>query len=135
MKITITKISLLLFTILLFKKILFLNWEFQKVELNSLELLTMVISFGIIFYNWVITNIKNSIIKKSLTILSIAFSILFLFKKIPTNNQIIEKIKLSENKEIHIIQLDRSICLGNIEHCRDSIKVTKYKILQKREAL
>ena len=40
-----------------------------------------------------------------------------------------------ENKEIHIIQLDRSICLGNIEHCRDSIKVTKYNILQKREAL
>lgn len=135
MKITSFKFAIILFTVILFKRILFPEWEFTKVDFNSTELLLMVLSLGFSFYYWIKLGSKNTIVKKITALFTLAICSLFIYQKLPSENNTIKRIELSDNEEILINQLDPSVCIGDLEFCTDSIKITRYNIFQRKEIL
>lgn len=135
MKFTTIKLSLIIFTLLLFKRILFPEWEFQKVDFNSIEFIVMILTLLFSFYYWIKVSTKNIAFKKATGILSFFLCLVVMYQKIPTKNTPLQRIEISENEELLIEQLDPSRCIGSVDHCIDSIKITKYHIFQKRESL
>lgn len=135
MKLSLIKFSIITFTLILIKRIIYPEWEFKKVDFNSIELLLMVASLGFSFYYWIKVGSNKIMVKKITAICSLAVCSLYIYQKLPTELNTINRIELSDNEEILINQLDPSICIGDLEFCTDSIKVTKYKIFQKKEIL
>ena len=135
MKLTTIKLSIITFILLLFKRIFFPEWEFQKVDFNSLEIIVMIITLLFSFYYWIKVSTQNIALKKATGVLSLFLCLVVMYQKIPSKSETLERIEISENEEILIEQLDPSLCIGDLEFCTDSIKVTKYNIFQKRESI
>ena len=135
MKLTTIKLSIFTFTLLFLKRILFPEWEFQKVDLNSLELIVMILTLSFSFYYWIKVSTQKIALKKTTGIFSLLLCVVILYQRLPSKSETLERIEISENEEILIEQLDPSLCIGDLEFCTDSIKVTKYNIFQKRESI
>ena len=94
----------------------------------------MIITLLFSFYYWIKVSTQNIALKKATGVLSLFLCLVVMYQKIPSKSETLERIEISENEELLIEQLDPSICIGAVEHCVDSIKITKYHIFQKRES-
>ena len=129
------KLSIFTFTCIFLKRLIFPNWEFQSVDFNSIELLGLLVSFGFSLYYWIKIATNKALIKRISAILSLLLCSVIIYQNTSLKNEIIGRIELNEKEEILIEQLHPSICAGELEYCTDSVKVTKYKIFQKRESI
>ena len=135
MKISLIKLSIITFTLICIKRILFHEWEFQSVDFNSIEMLLLVSTLGFSLYYWIKVATDKTIVKRSIAIVGLTLCTFILYNKLPSNHEIIDRIELSDNEEIRIHKLSPELCLGDLDYCTDSIKVTKYKIFQKKEIM
>lgn len=135
MKISLIKFSILAFTIIFIKRIIFPEWEFQKVDYNSIELLLLIFTLGFSLFYWIKVATNKTLVKRILAVASLVICTIILYQNYNISKETISKVKVNEFEEILIQAKDPQYCLGDLEYCTDSIKVTKYKIFQKKELM
>ncbi|MBF0597510.1 hypothetical protein [Faecalibacter rhinopitheci] len=135
MKLTLIKFSLFVFSLIFIKKIVFPEWEFKKVDFNSIELLLLIFTLGFLFYYWIKVAKNKTLVKRISVLSSLLICTIILCQNFTISPDIIRRIVVNDEEEIHIRPKDPSYCLGDLDYCMDSIKVTKYKIFQKKEIM
>ena len=135
MHITPIKIYISIFITLFFKKLIFPQWNFKYEDLNSIELFLLLFTFIYTIHLLVKSLTSKKIIRNVSLSVSLLFCSIFLYNYLYSNNTILHRIQINSEEEIIIRSKDQKYCIGDLNMCTDSIKVTKYKLFQKTEIL
>lgn len=135
MRITPIKIYISILIALLIKKILFPQWNFKYDDLNSIELFLLLFTFIYSISLLIKTYTSKRIVYNLSLFITISFSAFIVYNNLYLNEEILSRTILNHQEEIIIKSKDAKYCLEDLSTCTDSIKVTKYKLLQKSEIL
>ena len=124
-----------IFITLLFKKILFPQWNFKYEDLNSIELFILLFTFIYTIHLLVKLYTLKKVIHNLSLFITISFSAFIIYNNLYLDDEILSRTILNHQEEIIIKSKDAKYCLEDLSTCTDSIKVTKYKLLQKSEIL
>ena len=135
MKLSLTKFSIIAFTLIFIKRLIFPEWEFKKVDFNSIELLLLIFTLGFSLYYWIKVATNKTLVKRISAILSLVICTIILYQNFNIAKKTISRVEVNDFEEILIQAKDPQYCLEDLEFCTDSIRVTKYKIFQKKELM
>lgn len=132
---TTFKIYFTIFIALFLKRIILPQWDFKYEDLNSVELLLLLYSLIYSIYLLVKSYSSKKIIHNLSLFITILFSVFIAYNNLYLNDEILSRTILNHQEEIIIKSKDAKYCLEDLSTCTDSIKITKYKLLQKSEIL
>lgn len=132
---TTFKIYFTIFIALFLKRIILPQWDFKYEDLNSIELLLLLYSLIYSIYLLVKSYSSKKIIHNLSLFITISFSVFIAYNNLYLNDEILSRTILNHQEEIIIKSKDAKYCLEDLSTCTDSIKITKYKLLQKSEIL
>lgn len=132
---TTFKIYFTIFIALFLKRIILPQWDFKYEDLNSIELLLLLYSLIYSIYLLVKSYSSKKIIHNLSLFITISFSVFIAYNNLYLNDEILSRTILNHQEEIIIKSKDAKYCLEYLSTCTDSIKITKYKLLQKSEIL